>query len=304
MDVYHSFLHLPDINHRTAVTIGAYDGLHLGHISIIRQTVEYARKQGIKSVVISFQTPPRMVLAPDTTKGTLICPEHKLEILKQQGVDILLLINLTPAIRHTTAEEFIKDYLFALNPEKIFAGPTLHFGKDRKGTAAMLEDFGNKAGFSVCKTSKVTDEDGHLISSSLIRKTIHIGDFKKAASLLGRPYRLCGTVIKGLGYAGDELNLPTANLDPGLQVVPPSGVYAVRAILDNGKTYPGASNISRGKNPKIEVHVFGINEDLYSKRIGVVFEEKIRDEITFSSQEHEKQVIAQDIKSIQQVLGI
>ena len=302
MEQYRDFA-IPAPGTNNIVTLGAFDGLHRGHQAIIRRTVRAARDLATKAVVITFEVPPRMVISPEQTAGTLVTNEQKAELLAAMGVDVMILAKLTPALRDLEPEEFVVQCLMPLNPAFIMAGPHMSFGKDRKGDIALLRELGREHGFKVIRVPALKDGRGRTISSTNIRDCLAQGRFNEAVAMLGRDYSLCGKVVHGLGYAGTRIGISTANIDTGMKVLPPPGVYAVYACTDN-KLMPGVLNIGRTVPPKVEVHIFGIAKNLYGKKLTVWFKEKLRNEIEFKDLGHEKEVIAADVRRARHFFGL
>ncbi len=285
-----------------AVAVGAFDGLHRGHLAVIGRMVRDARRRSGRAVVVTFETPPRLVLDPRTAPGLLISPEDKRARLRALGVDLVVHLSLTPALRRVRAEDFVKAYLLRLRPASVFCGPSIRFGHNREGNGALLRRLGGELGFAVRRVPAVRDGRGRVVSSSAIRERLAAGDLAAASSMLGRPYAASGTVVRGLGVASACVGVPTANLDTGRQMLPPPGVYAV--FVKAGKAVcGGALNVGRETPPKVEVHLIGVSPGpLYGRTLAVGFIRRIRGEIVFRSLEEERKTIRRDILRIRRVL--
>ncbi len=275
----------------SCVTVGVFDGVHAGHKKIISKVVALSRRLGMKSVVITFDPHPAKVLNPKSKTPSLISLDHRIRLIGELGVDLLVIVKFTKAFSSLPAGEFVRNVLAGrLRMKRILVGENFYFGRRAAAGTAALEKLSGRFKFKVI-TIRPIKVVGHIVSSSLIRRLITGGDLHDAAKLLSRPVSVFGTVVKGHGLA-IELGFPTANINPHHEVVPPCGVYAVNARLDR-KIYRGVLNIglrptfysSRDKEPTIEVHLFGFKGDLYGKDIEVGFVKKIRDERKFGSKE-------------------
>jgi riboflavin kinase/FMN adenylyltransferase len=287
MDVIRDSDNIPADLRGAVVTIGNFDGVHLGHQHIFHRLVKEARRERRPAVVISFDPHPKRVLHPERRPFYLITSlAEKIRLIQNSGIDALILIPFTLEYARTSAEAFVRDILWnRLQIRKILIGHDYTFGRGRQGNAAFLTDFGRQLGFEV-EVMGAFQLDGSTISSTRIREALLAGEVRLAASLLGRPYNLAGEVVPGRGR-GVELGFPTANIRPDREPLPPRGVYAVQTLLE-GKRRPGVLNI--GFNPtfadtgrSIEVHIFDFNENIYGRTLDVLFVERLRDEIRFGS---------------------
>jgi riboflavin kinase/FMN adenylyltransferase len=281
------------------VTIGNFDGVHLGHQYIFRHLIAEAHRERRPAVVISFDPHPKMILHPERRPFYLITSlEEKIRHLSNLGIDALILIPFSLDYARTTAEEFILGFLWErLRIRKILIGQDYTFGRGKEGNEAFLTASGGRLGFEVQVLS--------AFSSTRIRNALLAGEVRYAASLLGRPYNLAGEVISG-SHRGVSLGFPTANIRPDKELVPPSGVYAVHVILE-GNRHRGVLNI--GFNPtfadrklSIEVHIFDFNENIYGKHLDVLFIERLRDEIRFASPGELVAQIDRDIARVREIL--
>ncbi len=289
-----------DINlENSVVTIGTFDGVHLGHRKIIELLNKSASRIGGKSVVISFRTHPRKVLGKSDLK--LLTPgEEKIELLEKAGVDLLIYTDFTKEIARMTAVEFTEKILMQkLHVRHLIVGFNHRFGKDRGGDYATLVRMRSKYSFEVIQAPPVYLGD-KPVSSTLIREALARGDVKLANSMLGYDYFLYGKVIEG-DRLGRKIGFPTANLAVNPEkLMPKVGVYLVRVTVDQ-KNYYGLLNY--GFKPTVggkleavaEVHILDFNKDIYGQKIKVEFIERIRDEKKFSSLNELKRQIINDL---------
>jgi riboflavin kinase / FMN adenylyltransferase len=307
MDVIRGSKNIPDYLKGALVTIGNFDGVHLGHRFIFRRLVEEARREGRPAVAISFDPHPKMVLHPDLRPFYLITSlEEKTRLLAGVGLDAFVLIPFSLEYAKTTADAFVRETLCErLRIRRIYIGHDYTFGRDREGNEAFLIEAGHRCGFDV----EVIDAFcvGDTVSSSTkIREALLAGEVRFASTLLGRPYNLAGPVIHG-NRRGVSLGFPTANIAPDKELVPARGVYAVR-ILREGMRHDGILNI--GFNPtfadqkrSIEVHIFDFDEEIYGESIEILFVERLRDEVRFESPEKLIAQIGLDIDRAREILG-
>jgi riboflavin kinase/FMN adenylyltransferase len=288
------------------VTIGNFDGVHLSHQHICRMLASEAKIAGQKSLVITFDPHPKMILHPNIRPFYLITTRsEKLNLLEQCGVDATVIITFDLNYSKITAEQFVQDFLWKkLAITKIIIGHDYTFGQARQGNDAYLKSQGRKLGFSVEVISafKIDDE---IVSSTLIRNDILAGDVQVATRLLGRYYNVAGAVGSGAGR-GAGLGYPTANIEPEKELLPPPGIYAAFVTVD-GHRYMGALNI--GAKPTFEdytstfeVFLLDYAGDLRGKKINVLFVEKLRDIVKFDGPESLKRQIAADVKKTQEIL--
>lgn len=288
------------------VTIGNFDGVHLSHRFICRKLASEAKKAGAKSLIITFDPHPKMILHPDIRPFYLITTlEEKLKLLDECGIEGVLVIPFSLDYSKVTAEEFVRDFLGRkLAIKKIIVGHDYTFGRGKKGSSDYLISCGKEMGFAVEVVDAVkAGED--IISSTLIRNLILKGDIKRATDLLGRYYNVAGIVVSGKGR-GVGLGFPTANIEPEKELLPPPGIYAAFADVE-GKRYLAALNI--GEKPTFadytftfEVHLLDFSGDLRGKRLNTEFVEKIRDIVKFDSPEMLKKQIAVDVEKAKSIL--
>ncbi len=306
MKVIKSLEKIPGEFRDAFVTIGNFDGVHLGHTPILKKLIVEARRAKRCAVVITFDPHPKKVLHPDIRPFYLLTSlEEKIKLLEGIGIDALILIPFDLNFSKMTAESFVRDVLWdKLHIRKIFVGHDYSFGKSKTGNKVFLIEFGKKLGFDVEIIDAVKFGDG-TISSTRVRHLILAGDVKSAARLLGRPYNVSGIVVQGK-RRGSILGIPTANIGPEKELIPAQGVYAVICYLAEG-SYKGVLNI--GFNPtfsdtdlSVEVFLLDFEGDIYGKRVDILFIERIRDEIKFGNPELLVKQIRKDIDDARGIL--
>lgn len=281
------------------LTIGVFDGVHLGHKHLISRLKELTRKQGVLSGVITFSQHPQEVLSPRTKVPSLTGIEQKLALLQDEGVDIVIPLPFTPQLAALSPEQFLSLLKEYLKMKGLVIGPDFALGKDRQGNIDALRRLGQEMGFSVTVVPPLTI-DSEVVSSTAIRKALAEGDMKKAQKLLGHPFRLEGRVVGG-DKRGQKLGFPTANLEvaPG-RALPSGGVYACQAYI-NGQSYPAMTNIGSrptfGGGPQlIETYLLDYNGDLYGHELAIDIIGRLRDEKRFDTPEQLIKQIAEDVK--------
>lgn len=288
------------------VTIGNFDGVHLSHQHICRKLAAEAKKSGKRSLVITFDPHPKMILHPNIHPFYLLTTRsEKMALLEGCGVDATVIIAFDMNYSKITAEEFVRDFLWKkLAITKIIIGHDYVFGQARQGNDAFLKTQGRKLGFSV-EVIKAFKIDNEIVSSTLIRNCILSGDVPAATRLLGRFYNVEGVVVSGAGR-GTGLGYPTANIEPEKELLPPSGIYAAFVMVD-GRRYMGALNI--GAKPTfedytstLEVFLLDYEGDLRGKKLNVLFVEKLRDIVKFDGPESLKRQIAADVEKTKEIL--
>lgn len=274
------------------VTTGTFDGVHIGHQSIISRLNEVAKKVKGESVILTFYPHPRMVLQEDCDLKLITTIEEKIELLRQTGLDHLIIHPFTKDFSRTTSLEFVRNILVEkIGTQRLVIGYDHHFGRNREGSFEHLKEFSSLYGFEVEEIS-AKDIDDVNVSSTKIRKALLDGDVKTATTYLGHNFQLTGVVVHG-NKVGRELGYPTANIDiqNEYKLIPAEGIYAVKVRLNN-QTIGGMLNI--GRRPTInsgngqltiEVNIFDFNQDIYGQAIQLELIERIRDEKKFNSKE-------------------
>ena len=293
------------------VTIGTFDGVHLGHQAIFNKMKTLAQGIGGETVVVTFQPHPRQVLNIDSSNLRFLCtPEEKLQKFEEFGIDNVVIINFTKEFSRTPSETFIKDYIIDhIKPAYIVVGYDHHFGKNRMGDFDLLNDLKKKYNFKVERIA-AQDVEHIAISSTKIRNALSVGNVKSANRLLGYTYSVTAEVVVG-NKIGRTLGFPTANLElpKEYMLINRGGVFA--CLVDyNGLIYKAMANIGhrptigdRGQDqPIIEVNLFDFDGDLYGQQIHVRFIDRIRDEEKFDSLDELKAQLEQDKEKVLKVL--
>ena len=287
MEIIKNFLERKQIPGQAFITIGTFDGVHLGHRKVIGETAGEAKQTGGRSMVITFDPHPRSILETREHPPLLTSTEHKINLLSKFNINKCLVIKFNHQFADITAETFIDLLQQKLDLKGIVLGNRTRFGRNQEGNAELVQALGRKHRFRVKVITPVTVE-GTIVSSTLIRKYVHAGELELAAGCLGRKFSIMGSVTRG-DTIGRRLGYPTANIDPHNEVIPPSGVYAVRIILDDRRC-DGILNIGYRPTIKdanrveqaVEVYIFDFDRMIYGKTIEVVFEQKIREEKKFT----------------------
>ena len=272
----------------TVLTIGTFDGVHLGHQKIIERVVTTARQEGLLATIFTFFPHPRMVVQHDKSLKLIHTLEEKKQLLQQLGVDLLVVQPFNEAFAQLTAEEFVSTILVQhLNVKKVIIGYDHRFGRNRTANINDMRLFGEKYGFAVEEIS-VQEVDEVSVSSTKIREALNKGDVTTAEHYLGTPYSLTGTVVHGLKL-GRTLGYPTANIQvtEDYKLIPKDGVYAVYSYIGERKVYGmmsiGKNPTIEGKGASIEVYFFDFNGDLYDRELTIYFVKYLREERKFSS---------------------
>jgi riboflavin kinase/FMN adenylyltransferase len=300
MNIIHAASELKPGPRKVCMAIGVFDGVHLGHQQVIRQTIGDARQHEAVALVITFDRHPNTVVAPDRVPPLIYSLPQKLRSLESLGSDALLLINFDKPFSEQTGEGFIRGLAHELGHiQSLCVGSVFTFGHQRSGNVALLRTLGAELNITVHGLAAVS-LDGKAVSSTRIREAIRGGKLDFATQMLGRAYSLAGHVVRGDQF-GRQLGFPTANLEVSGLMLPPNGVYIVQATMQ-GETHRGVLNI--GYRPtlqnsapqlRVEVHLLDFGDDLYGKELEVTFVEKLREEQKFSSTEALTDQIARDI---------
>lgn len=293
---------------KTVVTIGTFDGVHIGHQKIVKRLIETAKNNDLESVILTFFPHPRMVLQKDANIKLLNTLKEKQTILEKLGLDHFIVEKFTLEFSRLTAEEFVKNLLVEqLNTQKVIIGYDHHFGRNRSANIDDLRNFGKDYHFDVEEIS-AQDINDVSVSSTKIRKALLNGDIKTANLFLGYPYMLTGKVVEGKGL-GKQIAFPTANLkiEENYKLIPKQGVYVVKGYYKNEVLF-GMMNI--GTNPtieknnaqSIEIHFFNFDKSIYNEEIQVDLLHRIRDEQKFDSVEQLKNQLILDKKTSENYL--
>ena len=295
----------------SVITIGAYDGVHLGHRALIEEVRQRAAHLGSATAVVTFDRHPATVVRPESAPRLLTDLDQKLELLASTGVDYTLVLTFDEERAREPAEGFVTDVLVGcLAARAVVVGHDFHFGHNRRGNVQMLTSMGAEYGFDVLGLTLVA-QGAEAVSSTRIRKLLAAGALEEAAALLGRPHEVRGTVVRGDGRAR-EWDFPTANIDvPADICLPADGIYAGWYERPDGTVLPAA--ISLGKRPTfyetadrslLEAHVLDFEDDLYGERARVRFVHRLRGEEKFASEQALVDQIAQDVEDARRVLDV
>ncbi len=305
MNLIHAATDLNPGSRKVCVAIGVFDGVHLGHQQVIRQTIADAQKHDAISVVLTFDRHPNSIVAPDRAPQLIYPLTKKLSVIASLGVATTYLVKFDQAFSQISGENFIRDLARDFKQiQSICVGSTFTFGHKRSGNVALLQSLGQELKFTVHGLANVS-LDGQPVSSTRTREAIRTGNLDLAGQMLGRAYSLCGKIVQGDRF-GHKLGFPTANLDATSLVVPPNGVYAAHARVGD-KTYQAAVNIghrptllSPAPRLQVEAHLLDFTGDLYGQEMDLTFVEKLRDEQKFPSADALRQQITQDIAKARQ----
>jgi riboflavin kinase/FMN adenylyltransferase len=292
----------------SAVTIGAYDGVHLGHRAVIARVRALASERDLATAVITFDRHPASVVRPDSAPLLITDLGQKLELLESTGVDIAIVIEFDEARSKEPAEEFVTEVLRGcLRARAVAVGADFHFGHRRSGDVGLLRSMGADLGFSVSPLDLLGPDgapaaDGASVSSTAIRAALRSGDLDRANAWLGRPHEVRGTVVHGDARARD-LGYPTANISvPDDICLPADGIYAGWYLRPDGVRYPAAISLGRrptfyddADRPLLEAHLIGFTGDLYDQRARVQFTHHLRDELKFDSVEALVEQMGRDV---------
>ncbi len=303
MKLVHNLADLPDELRgqlqRGAVSVGNFDGVHLGHARIIETLVKAAERVEGPAIVLTFDPHPARLLRPEQAPKPLTWIERKAELLAALGVDVTIAYPTDEALLRLSAREFFDEILRRrLDVRAMVEGPNFRFGRDRQGTIETLQGFTTEAGNEL-EVVDALRQGGDYISSSRLRSLIAEGDVQSAGRMMTAPYRIRGTVSRGMGR-GAKIGFPTANLEDIDTLLPGEGVYA-GAAYRGGDRWPAAINL--GSNPtfdettkKVEVHLIGFDEPLYGEALEVEFLSRLRDIRPFEDVEALKKQLAEDVK--------
>ena len=304
MRVIHAADELKPAGRKTCLGIGFFDGVHLGHQQVIRQTITDAKQHGAIALVITFDQHPNAVVAPSRVPPLIYSLPRKLRAIESLGPDSLLLIRFDKAFSEQPGEAFIRGLARDLGQiQSVCVGANFVFGHKRGGNVELLRKLGAELKF-VAHGLAAVSLDGRAVSSTRIREAIRAGDLDRVSQMLGRAYSVAGPVVRGDGL-GRQLGFPTANLEATGLALPPHGVYAVHAET-GGKTYRAVLNIGlrptlKNANPqlRVEAHLIDFEGDLYGQELELAFLDKLRPEATFPSLAELRAQIARDILEAQ-----
>ena len=308
MDILRSIPELERLSDPLFLAIGVFDGVHLGHQAVISTSARHARSSDGTPVVVTFDPHPEKVLRPQSAPHLLTATQHKIALIRNLGVAHLLVVNFDKQFSATEPEDFVKELVDRSKPlREICVGHEWSFGKNRRGNLDLLESLGAKLNFEVVGIPPVK-VNGAVVSSTAIRRAVEMGDFSKAAEMLGRDYTILGTVTHG-DNLGKNIGFPTANLSAHSEQFPLNGVYVADAQID-GQRYPGVVNlgirptIGSGKSERVlEIHLFDFDRDIYGRDVELRFLRRLREEKKFESIDALVQQIRLDVERARQVFS-
>ncbi|MDY7009516.1 MAG: riboflavin biosynthesis protein RibF [Planctomycetota bacterium] len=301
---------VPDSLRRGVLTVGNFDGVHLGHQRLLSVAASLSASEDAKFCVLTFDPPPAVVLAPNRAPDYILPADVKYRLLAAAGPGAIVVVRTTTEFLAGTAEQFIRDVLVKyFEPKHLVEGPNFFFGRDRSGNVETLQEMSGRFGFDVTVVepleARLPKRGAVHISSSLVRDLIRAGDVADAALCLGRHFTLYGTVVTGCGH-GRLLEFPTANVDPNGLICPGEGVYAAWADIQNERY---SSAVSVGAKPTfempssktIEVHLLDAAGNFYGSDIAVTFLSKLRDQQAFPDTGALKAQIAKDVQRVREL---
>jgi len=290
------------------LTVGVFDGVHLGHRYLISNLVSRAKQQGLLSGVVTFKQHPRELLSPHSRPSYLTTLAEREQLLKREGVDMVISLSFTRELADLTALEFVSLLKKYLRLRGLVIGPDFALGKNREGNITTLTALGSEMGFTV-HAVQPKKMDGEVASSTAIRNALADGNMQKVTRLFGHPFSLQGQVTTG-EHRGAGMGFPTANIDvDARQALPPDGVYATWAYVE-GKKYQSMTNIGRrptfGAHNKrtVEVYILSYDQEIYGKDLKIELVERLRGEKKFENIEALKQQIAEDVKHGREILDV
>jgi len=290
---------------RTVVTIGNFDGVHLGHQKILSGVVERARANDLESAVLTFYPHPACVLRPDAAPTLLMTLEQRLAAFDAMGINAALVLQFDAELAKISAEDFAKTFLVdSLRAKTVLVGENFRFGNRQGGDVKLLQEIGRRSDFEVVIVPPVI-ENGVIVSSTAVREALRDGRVADAEPLLGRPFSLKGEIRPGTGK-GRELVVPTLNLATEQETLPKTGVYATATVV-GPRIYWSVTNIGirptfNGQNLAIESHLFDFAEQLTSGKMEVIFLKRLRDEQKFSDPEALREQVLKDIEQARSVV--
>jgi len=292
------------------ITIGNFDGVHIGHQALFHEVIERADAIDGTSIAMTFDPHPSRVLQKNNNPPLITLYEQKIELIERSGMQVLICIPFTAQFASLSAQDFIKNLLIdKIGMKAIIVGGDYTFGKNREGNLAVLKSFATQLGYEVIVADwiKAAQKASDRISSTKIRDLVMSGNVEPASKMLGRHYQIRGRVVKGRDRGGKLLGIPTANINLQDELCPKTGIYAV-TVEYNNRIYKGVANI--GYSPTfddnqftVEVHLLDFTENIYDEKIRVNFIARIRDEKKFAGIAELKEQINQDIKTADKILA-
>ena len=298
MDLVHKKFKNDSLDDNWAISIGNFDGFHLGHQALVRQLLKEKTRLHTKTGVLTFEPHPKQVLQPKIPFRQIYDNDTKWHFLEESGLDSCFIIPFTSKFAAVSSREFIGKLFDFANLKKIVVGYDFNFGRSREGSATMLKNEAEKRRIDFLQMAAVQKE-GITVSSTMIRRLLFEGDFQRVERLLGRAWSINGTVIEG-NKLGHNLGFPTINIEPPISLPLRNGVFACRLDLD-GTIYDGVSNIGikptfGGEKLKVEMNIFNFNQDIYGRYVRIFPQKFIRDETKFNSVDDLKDQIGKDVR--------
>ena len=308
MEVLRSIVDLESLRGPLFLAIGVFDGVHLGHQAVISTATRHAGSADGAPLVVTFDPHPVKVLRPHNAPHLLTATQHKIALIRDLGVEHLLVINFDKKFAATSPEKFVEELLAHSRPlREVCVGHEWSFGKDRRGNLDLLKRLGAQFDFNVVGIPPVL-VSGEVVSSTAIRQAVEKGDFPKAAEMLGREYTILGMVTRG-DNLGKKIGFPTANLSAHSEQFPPNGVYLAKAWI-RGVSYHGVINlgyrptVSSGKSERVlEIHLLDFNRDIYGEDVEVQFVSYLRPEKKFDNIDALARQIALDVQQARELCG-
>lgn len=299
---------IPSDGRGTVVTVGTFDGVHLGHRAVLEEIRDRASATGRRAVLLTFHPHPLRIVRPEATPPLLTTPVEKKEILAETGLDYAVFLAFSPALSRYSPRRFVEEILVGrLRLDELVIGHDHGFGRGRAGDVTLLREIGTELGFVVDVVEPVLIE-GAAVSSSLIRKAVSEGRLEAARTRLGRPYSARGVVVRG-EQRGRDLGFPTANLsiDATEKLLPPSGIYAVRGVLKRG-VFAGALHLGprptfQGSPPSIELYLLDFDGEIYGEEVRVDFIRFLRPVRAFGSVASLVRQMELDVAEVRRVLA-
>ncbi|MDE0082418.1 MAG: bifunctional riboflavin kinase/FAD synthetase [Gammaproteobacteria bacterium] len=299
---------IPSDGRGTVVTVGTFDGVHLGHRAVLEEIRDRASATGRRAVLLTFHPHPLRIVRPEATPPLLTTPVEKKEILAETGLDYAVFLTFSPALSRYSPRRFVEEILVGrLRLDELVIGHDHGFGRGRSGDVTLLREIGTELGFAVDVVEPVLIE-GAAVSSSLIRKAVSEGQLEAARTRLGRPYSARGVVVRG-EQRGRDLGFPTANLsiDATEKLLPPSGIYAVRGVLKRG-VFAGALHLGprptfQGSPPSIELYLLDFDGEIYGEEVRVDFIRFLRPVRAFGSVASLIRQMELDVAEVRRVLS-
>jgi len=297
-------LHIDEL---VVLTIGKFNGMHLGHRYLLEQVVERAHAIGGRSAAITFEPHPTLVLRPEIERVYLAPADERLRLIEATGIDELVVLSFDEQLKSLTAEQFMQRVCDALRLRELWVGPEFRLGYRAQGTVAVLQELGAELGYTVHPVAKL-EVGGEPVSATRIRELLVAGEVDRVPELLGRAFAVAGEVVHG-DHRGRTIGFPTANVAVGKHhSLPADGVYACRVTIGNGEEHPAVTNV--GVRPTfgqlartVEAHLLGWSGDLYGQTIRVAFVQRIRGERKFRGIDELREQIGRDAAAARDILG-